>query len=125
MSRPDVLLIEDDDRNAALIRLALEPAGYAVTWARSVAEARLTLAEYLPPVILLDLRLPDEPGYVLAREVRAMPGGDGVLILAVSASVLEANRRQALEAGCDDFIEKPISPRDVLSRVRGGVEARV
>ena len=125
MSRRDVLLVEDDERNAALIRLALEPAGYGVTWARSVAEARLTLEEYLPPVILLDLRLPDEPGYVLAREVRAMPGGEGVLILAVSASVLEANRRQAIEAGCDDFIEKPISPRDVLARVRNAVEARV
>jgi DNA-binding response OmpR family regulator len=125
MSRRDVLLVEDDERNAALIRLALEPAGYGVTWAHSVAEARLTLEEYLPPVILLDLRLPDEPGYVLAREVRAMPGGEGVLILAVSASVLEANRRQAIEAGCDDFIEKPISPRDVLARVRNAVEARV
>lgn len=121
----DVLLVEDDERNGTLIQLALEPAGYVLSWARTVAEARRLLAEHLPKAILLDLRLPDEPGHVVAREVRAMPGGDRVLILAVSASVLEANRRQALESGCDDFIEKPISPRELLARVRAGMEERV
>ena len=69
-------------------------------------------------MILLDLRLPDGPGHVLASEVRAMPGGAGVHILAVSASVTASDRSRALESGCDDFIEKPISPRDLVTRLR-------
>lgn len=124
MSDGYVLLVEDDDRNAALVRMTLEPAGYTLRRAGDVAEGRAAVASEMPAAILLDLRLPDEPGFVLAREVRATEGGDGVLILAVSASVLEANRLEALEAGCDDFIAKPISPRVLLSRLKVGLEAR-
>lgn len=117
---PDILLVEDDERNAALVRATLEPAGYRLAHAHSVAEARRQLDHGLPATVLLDLRLPDEPGHVLAREIRRRAGGGGVLILAVSASVLEANRREAIEAGCDDFVEKPLSPRGLLARVRVG-----
>jgi len=116
----DVLLVEDDERNAALVRATLEPAGYRLAHARTVAEARRQLDQALPATVLLDLRLPDEPGHVLARDIRGREGGSEVLILAVSASVLEANRREAIEAGCDDFVEKPLSPRELLARVRVG-----
>lgn len=110
-----ILLVEDEPRNAALVQAVLRPAGFEIDWVTSVADARIALAESDPALILLDLRLPDEPGHVLAREVRAR--GERWPILAVSASVLEATRREALESGCDDFIEKPISPRDLLVRV--------
>jgi DNA-binding response OmpR family regulator len=111
-----ILLVEDEPRNAALIQAVLGPAGFDVEWVTGVAAARAALAESDPALILLDLRLPDEPGHVLARELRAR--GERRPIFAVSASVLEATRREALESGCDDFIEKPISPRDLLARVQ-------
>jgi two-component system, cell cycle response regulator DivK len=119
-----VLVVEDDDRNAALVGLSLELSGIPFERARSVEEAREHLERGLPDAILLDLRLPGLPGHALTREVRAAPGGSGVHILAVSASVLEADRREALESGADGFVDKPISPRDVVARILHGVAAR-
>src|SRR5688572_14007290 len=118
MTADRVLLVEDDERSAELIRLTLEPTGVELVRAGSLAEARGHIAGGLPGVILLDMRLPDGPGHLLASEVRAKPGGAGVHILAVSASVTESDRTLALESGCDDFIEKPISPRDLVTRLR-------
>ncbi|CAN5592794.1 hypothetical protein BH23CHL8_BH23CHL8_21010 [soil metagenome] len=119
-----VLVVEDDDRNAALVQLSLELSDIPFERVRSVEEARDHLVGDLPDAILLDLRLPGLPGHVLAREVRAAPGGGRVLILAVSASVLEVDRREAMESGADGFVDKPISPRDLVSRLRQGVAAR-
>ena len=115
-----VLVVEDDERSGLLVEAVLASAGYRSERARSVAEARTCLDAGLPAVVLLDLRLPDGSGAVVAREIRAAPGGEDVLILAVSASVLEAVRRDALESGCEGFVEKPISPRDLLSRIEQG-----
>ena len=118
MTAGRVLLVEDDERSVELIRLTLEPTGFQLATAGSLAAARGHIAAGLPDVILLDLRLPDGPGHLLASEVRAMPGGAAVHILAVSASVTASDRARALEGGCDDFLEKPISPRDLVTRIR-------
>src|SRR5688500_18021335 len=118
MTADRVLLVEDDERSAELIRLTLASLVVELEQAGSLAEARRSLVARLPDVILLDMRLPDGPGHLLASEVRATPGGDGVHILAVSASVTARDREIALESGCDDFIEKPISPRDLVTRLR-------
>lgn len=119
-----VLVVEDDDRSAALVGSMLDAAGHRHVRAGSLEAARGALADGLPDVVLLDLRLPDGNGTALAREIRAAPTGDDVLILAVTASVLEAVRREALESGCDGFVEKPISPRELLSRIDQGRRAR-
>jgi two-component system cell cycle response regulator DivK len=120
----EVLVVEDDERSAALIDAMLAAGGYRSRRAASIAEARASLALGLPEVALLDLRLPDGSGTTIAREIRSMPAADTVLILAVTASVLEAVRRDALDSGCDGFVEKPISPRDLLARIEQGRRAR-
>lgn len=112
-----VLVVEDDERSGALAETMLRAAGHRSERVRTLAEARARLAQGLPDVVLLDVRLPDGSGTDLAREIRAMVGGADVYILAVTASVLEAVRREALESGCDGFVEKPISPRDLLTRI--------
>lgn len=124
MTRRRVLVVEDDERSGALVDAMLQSAGHEAERARSLAEARAALDTGLPDVVLLDLRLPDGSGQSLAREIRGTPGGEDVFILAVTASVLEAVRREALESGCDGFVEKPISPRDLLARIDAGLESR-
>ena len=124
MTPTRVLLVEDDERSAELIRFTLEPAGLVLERVRTLADARRRIGQTLPDVILLDLRLPDGPGHALASEVRAAPGGDHVHIIAVSASVRPVDRELALESGCDDFMEKPISPRDLSVRLRRWEERR-
>ena len=123
-SLPLLLVVEDEPRNQALIRAVFAAARVELAFSQTVAEARSWLVDHRPDLVLLDLRLPDESGAVLARELRAAPGTARVPILAVTASVLETDRRQALEAGCDGFVEKPISPRDLLAKVRGHLENR-
>jgi DNA-binding response OmpR family regulator len=123
-SLPIVLAVEDEARNQALMRAVFAGANYDLAIARTVAEARTWLLEHRPDIVLLDLRLPDEPGTVLARELRASPATATVPILAVTASVLDSDRRAAVAAGCDGFVDKPISPRDLLARVRAHLDRR-
>jgi DNA-binding response OmpR family regulator len=117
-----ILVVEDEPRNQALIQAVFSSGGYDVAIVPTIGEARAWVAAETPDLVLLDLRLPDEPGVVLARELRARPETRSTPILAVTASVLEADRREALEAGCDAFVEKPISPRELLSLVRARLE---
>jgi two-component system, cell cycle response regulator DivK len=124
MTPTRLLLVEDDERNAELIRFTLEPAGFVLARVRTLADARRRISHGLPDAILLDMRLPDGPGHALASEVRAAPGGDGVHIIAVSASVRPVDRELALKSGCDEFMEKPISPRDLVVRLRRRIEGR-
>jgi DNA-binding response OmpR family regulator len=124
MTPTRVLLVEDDERSAELIRFTLEPAGYVLERVRTLADARRRIGQSLPDVILLDVRLPDGPGHALASDVRASTDGDRVHIIAVSASVRRVDRELALESGCDDFMEKPISPRDLGVRLRRWEERR-
>ena len=113
-----ILVVEDELRNQALIRAVFAGSDDEIAIVPSVAAARAWLRETRPDLVLLDLRLPEEPGVVLARELRSARATGSVPIIALTASVLEADRRAAIDAGCDGFIEKPISPRDLLAQVR-------
>ena len=120
---PILLAVEDEARNQALIRAVFSGADYDLAMVSTLAEAREWLAANRPDLVLLDLRLPDEPGVNLARELRAASATASLPILAVTASVLAADRRLAIDAGCDGFVEKPISPRDLLATVRNHLAA--
>jgi CheY-like chemotaxis protein len=123
MSADRILVVEDDERSAELIRATLGQMSVELTFATSLAEARRRIGEALPDVLLLDLLLPDGRGTDLVREVRARPGGDRVHVVAVSASVRPSDREGALAIGCDDFVEKAISPRALVARLRRWPEA--
>jgi DNA-binding response OmpR family regulator len=120
-----ILLVEDERKLRDLVRSYLERAGFAVLSTGSGAEA-LTLAESATPdLLVLDLGLPDIAGETVAREIRAsgpMP------ILMLTAKSGEEDRVKGLEAGADDYVTKPFSPREVVLRVqailrRGGQAA--
>ncbi len=112
-----ILAIEDEVRNIALLRAILEPAGYDLTVAANLAEARAWLRERDPSLVLLDRHLPDGDGLDLARELKAAPSTAEIPILLVSASVLPVDRVAAEEAGCDGFLDKPLRVGAVLETV--------
>lgn len=116
-SGPVLLVVEDEPRNAALLRAVLGPAGYDLVVVGSLAAARAWLAEGQPDLVLLDVGLPDGNGLDLARELRSGPGTRSVPILVASARVLPEDRRAAEEAGCDAFFAKPLRPRELLEAV--------
>jgi DNA-binding response OmpR family regulator len=115
---PVVLGIEDEARNAALLKAILRAPAFELHLAPTLAAGRAWLGEHRADVILLDRHLPDGDGLDLVRELRAAPGGDDHRILLVTASVLGIDRDAAKLAGCDAFVAKPIRVQGLLEEIR-------
>ena len=121
-----ILLVEDERKLRDLVRSYLEQAGFAVLSTGSGAEALSLAASATPDLLILDLGLPDIAGETVARELRA---ASSVPILMLTAKSSEDDRVRGLEAGADDYVTKPFSPRELVLRVqailrRGGQAAR-
>jgi DNA-binding response OmpR family regulator len=110
-----ILLVEDERKLRDLIRSYLERAGFAVLSTGSGAEALTLVESATPDLLILDLGLPDVGGETVAREVRAA-GPMPILMLTARSS--EEDRVKGLEAGADDYVTKPFSPREVVLRVQ-------
>ena len=113
-----VLAVEDDARNAALLQAVLGPSGHELHLASSLDEARAWLAANAADTILLDRHLGDGDGLTLIPEIRANPANRSAHVVLVTASVMEVDRSDALAAGCDAFLPKPIRIRDLLAEIR-------
>jgi CheY-like chemotaxis protein len=117
-TRPMLLAVEDEPRNAALLRAILGRAGYDLVVAAGLEEARGWLAGGTPAMVLLDRHLPDGDGLDLIPEIRHSERLGGVPILLVSASVLPRDVQAAMDAGCDGFLAKPVRVKPLIDEVR-------
>jgi CheY-like chemotaxis protein len=106
-----VLVVDDHEFNLKLLARLLELEGHEVRAANSLAAAERALAEEQPAMIVLDLNLPDGSGLELTRKLKSHPLTASIPIVACTAAVLQADEDQALEAGCDAFVAKPIDTR--------------
>lgn len=110
-----LLFIEDDDQIRLALRLVLEDEGYEV---REAADGRTGLAAFHakePDLVLLDLRLPDMSGFEVCRALRAM---SIVPIVMVTAQTDTNDMVAGLEAGADDYVTKPVVPKELAARIR-------
>ena len=103
-----VLLVEDTEDNRFMMRRLLEMTGYRVVEARNGEEAVQTAQQEMPALILMDLSLPVIDGLAATRLIRKLPGFDQTPIIAVSAHDTADFQFEAMEAGCDSYITKPI-----------------
>lgn len=103
-----VLLVEDTEDNRVMMRRLLEMSGYWVTEAVNGMEAVSQAELETPQIILMDLSLPLVDGLAATRRIRQLPGVKGVPIIAVSAHDTMDFHAEALAAGCDAYITKPI-----------------
>ena len=124
-SVPRILIVEDEPAIAELIAVNLKHNGFQPIWAIDAETAQRELNEVLPDVILLDWMLPGESGLALARRWRASARTKTVPILMLTARGDEADRVAGLDAGADDYIVKPFSPRELLARIRAVLRRRV
>ena len=122
---PRILIVEDEPAIAELIAVNLRHNGFQPVWAIDAETAQRELDEILPDVILLDWMLPGESGLALARKWRASSRTKAVPILMLTARGDEADRVAGLDAGADDYIVKPFSPRELLARIRAVLRRRV
>lgn len=121
IERPPLILVVDDMvETRRLMRRLLERGGFRVIEAASGEEALRSIESGRPELVVLDLRLPGMSGFDVARAVRASadPIVAATVLLACSASVQAEVRREALDAGCDDFEGKPFDVRGFAERVR-------
>ena len=116
---PTVLIVEDDDVLAGVMRRHLEAAGYEVEWAADGDRALRKLRYEHPDVCVLDLMLPELDGWSLIEQLRAE--GDTTPIVAVSARGSEHDKVHTLGIGADDYLVKPASMKELVARVGAAV----
>lgn len=116
MARARILVVDDDPKTVASLRLYLEHAGYEVTAAIDGRQA-LSLARTVPPpdLIVLDRMLPHVDGLTVCRTLRA---DSDVPVILLTARTTEEDRLEGLDQGADDYVPKPFSPRELVARVR-------
>jgi DNA-binding response OmpR family regulator len=115
MSEPLILVVDDEPSISEVVTIYLQRAGYRVSVARD-GQAALDAIERQPPdLVVLDLMLPQVDGLEIARRVRAQ--GDTPIIM-LTARREEADRITGLETGADDYVVKPFSPQELVSRVK-------
>ena len=104
---PRILVVDDNEDNAHIIRDYLESRDYPISVAYNGDEAMALFASENPSLVLLDVMMPGRDGWQVCREIKASPNGKNVRVVMVTALQDWMDKRQALETGADDFVEKP------------------
>ena len=113
-----VLVVEDEEPLALLLRYNLEAEGYAVDVVHRGDEAEMAIAESAPDLIVLDWMLPGLSGIELCRRLRASKESRAIPILLLTARSEEGERIRGLTTGADDYVVKPFSLPELMARVR-------
>jgi two-component system, cell cycle response regulator DivK len=113
-----ILVVEDQEDNRQILRDLLGNAGYELIEAENGEEALAAVARQRPDLILMDIQLPVMDGYEATRRIRTNPDLKSVPIIAVTSYALAGDESKALAAGCDGYVSKPYSPRELLAKVR-------
>ena len=103
-----VLIVEDNDALREMFRRRLLRRGYEIFLAVNGEEGVLRATEFTPDLILLDMNLPGKNGWMIANELKSEERTKNIPIIAITAHAMRGDREKALEAGCDDYVSKPI-----------------
>jgi len=110
-----ILVVDDEERMARFIRLNLEQDGFQVVEAYRGMQAIQALRDHMPDLVILDVMMPDLDGFEVLRMIREI---NTVPVIMLTAKGEEDDRIKGLELGADDYITKPFSPRELVSRVK-------
>jgi two-component system cell cycle response regulator DivK len=117
-NRKKVLCVEDNSVNMLLVSRIVEAEGHELIMAEDAQTAESILDGMTPDIILLDINLPGKNGLELAREFKADDNLAEVPLIATTAQVLVGDRERCLEAGCDDYLPKPLDIRRLREILR-------
>lgn len=120
-----VLLVEDDPAIRSLLALHFKGAGFALLEAADGRSALAWLESVIPEVVVIDWMLPDVAGITLVERLRRDWRTRQVPILMLTARTAESDKIRGLEAGADDYLTKPFSPRELIARVRAVLRRRL
>jgi two-component system cell cycle response regulator DivK len=118
MGRGKILVVEDNERNMALLRDVLQATGYGTLQASTGREAVGLARAHRPALVLMDIRLPDMDGTEALRLLRTNERTASIPVLAVTAQAMAGDRERFLAAGFDGYLSKPIDVDGLLDAVR-------
>ncbi len=113
-----ILVVEDHEDNRQILRDLLGAAGFEMIEAHDGAAALSTASATKPDLILMDIQLPIVDGYEATRRIKADPALKAIPIIAVTSYALSGDEEKARAAGCDAYVAKPYSPRQLLAKIR-------
>lgn len=113
-----ILVIEDTEDNRRILRDFLTHVGFDLIEAEDGAKGVAMAAEHKPDLILMDIQLPVIDGYEATRRIKANPDLQHIPIIAVTSYALSGDEAKTREAGCNGYIAKPYSPRQMLAMIR-------
>jgi len=113
-----ILVVEDQPDSRQIIRDMLAATDYEITEAEDGEQALAAIAKQRPDLILMDIQLPIMDGYAATRLIKADPALRSIPIIAVTSYALTGEENIAKAAGCDDYVPKPYSPRELLAKIR-------
>ena len=119
-----VLIVDDNPTNLKLVAYLVRANGYEVDTAGDANAALAAIAAHQPALILMDLQLPGIDGLELTRRLKGDPGTRDIKVVAVTAYAMKGDEDKAFEAGCDDYVTKPIDtralPGTIAKHIGGG-----
>ena len=113
-----ILVVEDHEDNRQILRDLLNAAGYEMVEAHDGEQALEKVSASRPDLILMDIQLPGIDGYEVTRRIKADSALAAIPIIAVTSYALAGDDGKARAAGCDDYVAKPFSPRQLLAKIR-------
>lgn len=120
----NILVVEDEPAIQELIAVNLEHAGHHVIRARDAEAALGIVRNALPDLMLIDWMLPGMSGVALAKQLRGDERTRGIPMILLTARSEEHDKVQGLEAGADDYVTKPFSPRELMARIKAVLRRR-
>jgi two-component system, OmpR family, phosphate regulon response regulator PhoB len=118
MTKPRVLVVEDEAPLVTLLRYNLEKEGFEVCEASDGEEALVQIVERKPDIVLLDWMLPLVSGIEVCRRIRRSPETRSLPVIILTARGEESDRVRGLDSGADDYVVKPFSPSELVARLR-------
>jgi two-component system cell cycle response regulator DivK len=113
-----ILVVEDQEDNRQILRDLLASADYEMSEAENGQEALDAVAKERPDLILMDIQLPIMDGYEATRRIKGNPAYKDIPIIVVTSYALSGDEGKARDAGCDAYVTKPYSPRQLLAKIR-------
>ena len=121
---PKVLLADDDESHRGWLGNLLRSAGFDVRRCSNGGEAVALCGTWRPALVLMDIRMPQMDGYEATRQIKAAPGGDRIVVIALTANALDDGQPAAREAGVDDFLSKPLKELDLFQKIASHLGVR-
>jgi two-component system, cell cycle response regulator DivK len=119
-----ILVIEDQEDNRAILRDLLTTVGYELVEAVDGADGVAKAEAEKPDLILMDIQMPVMDGYEATRRIKAIPACASIPVIAVTSYALSGDEAKTRAAGCDGYVAKPYSPRQMLATIRSFLDKK-